>query len=394
MSWSIEGKFACGVEAYMRVIAFYLPQFHRTPENDEWWGEGFTEWSNIRSAKPLYEGHYQPRVPKDGRYYDLLDENVMEWQAGLAKKYGVYGFCVYHYWSVQGMLLNRPMENYLGNKNLTLPFCFCWANETWTNQWACVSSRPRVLWSQEYGDEAEWKRHFEYLLPFFKDERYIREQGKPLLVIYRPERIPRLGDMLRYLDALAVESGFSGLAFASQQREFYMGQQDDGMFTYKIEYQPNFGEYDSVSPMRHRIDGLKDGIIRWVEGHTPFAVPKVRGLVRMDYDTVWESVLKRMPSDERSVPGAFVDWDNTPRYGGKGKVYDGANPDKFYQYFKRQIIHAKRDYGKDLVFLFAWNEWSEGGYLEPDERWGTGYLEALRRALEETGELPGQSEGW
>ena len=160
----------------MKIIAFYLPQFHNIPENDEWWGDGFTEWTNVKKAKPLYEGHMQPRVPLGGNYYNLLDDNVKIWQADLAKKYGVYGFCYYHYWFNGKMLLEKPMEQMLANKEVDIPFCICWANEPWTKAW--VGDERKLLIAQEYGQEEEWKQHFMYLLPFFKDERYITKNGK------------------------------------------------------------------------------------------------------------------------------------------------------------------------------------------------------------------------
>ncbi len=182
----------------MKIIAFYLPQFHNIPENDEWWGNGFTEWTNVKKAKPLYEGHMQPRVPLGGNYYNLLDDNVKIWQADLAKKYGVYGFCYYHYWFNGKMLLEKPMEQMLANKEVDIPFCICWANEPWTKAW--VGDERKLLIAQEYGQEEEWKQHFMYLLPFFKDERYITKDGKPLFVFYRPDIVPCMKEMIETWD--------------------------------------------------------------------------------------------------------------------------------------------------------------------------------------------------
>ena len=199
----------------MNVVAFYLPQFHAIPENDEWWGEGFTEWTNMKKAKPLFEGHNQPRVPFGENYYNLLDSKTLRWQVDLANKYGIGGFCFYHYWFDGHMLLEKPVEMFLADKSLELPFCICWANEHWTNQW--VSGENKVLIEQRYGGEAEWREHFEYLLPYFKDNRYIRVDGKPLIVLYRPEIVDCLPEMLACWRKLAVENGLGGLTITYQR---------------------------------------------------------------------------------------------------------------------------------------------------------------------------------
>ena len=168
----------------MKIIAFYLPQFHCFPENDAWWGTGFTEWNNVRSAQPLFKNHNQPRVPLDNNYYDLTETENLRWQAHLAQKYGVYGFCYYHYWFNGKLLMEKPMEQMLSDKEIQLPFCICWANENWTKAWAKRSKE--VLIAQNYENKEDWKKHFEYLEKFFKDKRYIKCNGKPLLVICRP----------------------------------------------------------------------------------------------------------------------------------------------------------------------------------------------------------------
>jgi len=166
----------------MKVVALYLPQFHTIPENDTWWGEGFTEWVNIKKAIPLFENHHQPRMPLQDNYYNLADPDVMRWQASIAKEHGVYGFCFYHYWFDGKLLLQKPIENFLENKDIDIHFCISWANEHWTDQW--VSEKWNVLIEQRYGERDEWKVHFDYLLPYFKDDRYIKVDEKPVFVIY------------------------------------------------------------------------------------------------------------------------------------------------------------------------------------------------------------------
>lgn len=365
----------------MKIIAFYLPQFHSIPENDTWWGNGFTEWVNVKKAKPLYAGHYQPRIPQDKYYYNLLDSEPKQKQVQWAKESGIYGFCFYHYWFNGHMLLEKPVEQFLNNKDLDIHFCLSWANESWTNAW--VSSTNKVLMEQTYGGKEEWKRHFEYLLQFFKDPRYICNDGKPLFVIYRADLLEPRNEMLDYWNELAKENHFKGIDFAYQTMHFeYMPNRDDSRFTYNIEYQPAYAFYD----MKPRwISTLRAGISHIASKYLHVSLYG-KGLKRdkplqYDYDTVWKNILDRKPDSDKSVPGAFVDWDNTPRRGIKGSVVNGASPQKFGQYMRKQIKRAQEVYHKDMIFLFAWNEWAEGGYIEPDEKYGDSYLKELKNAL-------------
>ena len=365
----------------MDVFAFYLPQYHSTKENDEWWGKDFTEWVNIKNAKPLYKNHYQPRKPLNNNYYNLLDINTMKWQGKIAKKAGITGFCVYHYWFEGKQLLQKPMDILLKNKTIDFPFFFCWANESWTSAWATSKGKPRVLMLQTYGDISKWEQHFQYLLPFFKDERYIKRNNKPLFVIYRPERISCLNDMLDFFNMRAKEEGFDGLCFISQQVEYLLTGGDNPRFSYRIEYQPCYADYNITSPIRRSVNKLEDKILQLLNERISVATPKIKGLRLVSYDRLWLDIIKHKPIDDKVVPGAFVGWDNTPRYGRNGYVIQGGNPQKFYQYLKLLIKKTKFEYKKDMIFVFAWNEWTEGGYLEPDEKYRFGYLNAIRKAL-------------
>ncbi|WP_287477694.1 glycosyltransferase WbsX family protein [Anaerostipes sp.] len=375
----------------MKIIAFYLPQFHEIPENSEWWGEGFTEWVNVKKARPLFEGHNQPKVPLNKNYYNLLDPNVQIWQAKIAKEYGVYGFCYYHYWFNGKLLLEKPMEAMLNNPNVDLPFCICWANEPWTKAWV---GEKKILIPQVYGERKNWEEHFDYLLPFLKDKRYITDNGKPLLVIYRPEVIPKLNEMLDCWSELAKDNGFQGISFAYQNIDFdLMTNKDDSRFDYNIEFQPLYGEHEVthnthkyLKAIRRKLAGIverKFGIdlMRYGQGFFNKGIKK-------DYDMIWETILKMKPKTKKNVPGAFVNWDNTPRKGNKGSVFCGAEPKKFERYLSEQIRHTKNIYKKDMLFMYAWNEWAEGGYLEPDESLKYGNLEAIRNALNENNEFP------
>lgn len=381
-----------------KVIAFYLPQFHNIPENDEWWGNGFTEWTNVRAARPLFRGHDQPRIPMNDNYYNLLDDSVKEWQAKIAREHGIYGFCYYHYWFGGKMLLHKPMEQMLANKAIDIPFCICWANEPWTKAWV---NETKVLIPQKYGDESEWRKHFDYLLPFIRDERYITDNNRPLIVIYRPEVIPCLNDMLSYWDRLAVEAGLPGIAFAYQQVVRDWAGNSDEMFTYHIEYQPSLAMMRSLGMLPSRLSdaGSPGKILRMVKNRASTVFERAFGVdlnqkvaslrqqnrdmpKLFNYDDLWEQILHNPPLTKKSVPGAFVNWDNTPRKGVRGDVVIGGTPQKFKAYFAELLEKNNREYGSQYIFVNAWNEWAEGTYLEPDETWGLGYLDAIRSALE------------
>lgn len=375
----------------MKVIAFYLPQFHEIPENDEWWGKGFTEWVNVKKAKPLFKGHEQPRVPLNKNYYNLLSPETQVWQAKIAREYGVYGFCYYHYWFDGKLLLEKPMENMLHNPDVDIPFCICWANEPWTKAWV---GETKVLIPQHYGEKKEWAEHFNYLLQFFKDSRYITEDGKPLVVIYRPEVIDCLNEMLDYWQDLAKENGFPGLTIAYQNIDFDLQtDKDDSRFDYDIEFQPLYAQHDLTKNTHPHLKAMRRKLAGIVERRFGFDLMRYgagffnKG-VQVDYDEVWKKVLERKPETEKNTPGAFVTWDNTPRKGEKGQAFVGDTPEKFKKYLSAQIKRAKDVYHKDFIFMYAWNEWAEGGYLEPDERFGYGNLEAIRRALIENDEFP------
>lgn len=375
----------------MKVIAWYLPQFHEIPENNMWWGDGFTEWTNLKKARALFKGHNQPRVPLNKNYYNLLDDEVKNWQVDLAKKYGVYGFCMHHYWFDGKLLLEKPVEQYLKNKSLDLPFCLNWANEHWTNQWK--SNSEKILIEQCYGDREQWKKHFNYLLPFFRDARYIKIEGKPLFSIYRPEFIDadKLNEMLECWMQLALENGFPGMAFAYVGMKWdYVENKDDSKFMFDIEYQP------SLCWNADRQNKLWVKLYNFIPNKFEKRFSKIFSILKgvivqaenmkeniRDYDETWNKVLNWEPKSEKSIPGAFVDWDNTPRKGKRGVYLQGASPEKFKYYFKKQIERAKKIYNKDIIFIFSWNEWCEGGYLEPDEKNKYGYLESIAATLNE-----------
>lgn len=374
----------------IKIITFYLPQFHTIPENDNWWGEGFTEWTNVRKAQPLFPGHDQPRIPLDGEY-NLLDDNVKIRQAEQAKAHGVYGFCYYHYWFKNGrQLLEKPAEQMLLNPEVDIPFCFSWANENWSKNWD--GGNREVIMEQDYGGKEDWEKHFQYLLPFFRDERYITVDGKPLFVIYKPDQIIDLYQMTIYWRKRAVEEGFPGLCLAFQFPTYYsdMYYRDD-IFDFRIGFEPvHARNISSMKPGTSKKVQLfrkylgEDALSAYRKKRlktTSASYAKPQSLAMYFYDEVWEKILSAPWTDE-FLPGGFVDWDNTPR-NKHGLVHSGFSIEKFQSYMTRLVHRAKKE-NKPMIFINAWNEWGEGAFLEPDKKYEYQKLEAIREALKQT----------
>ncbi|WP_028403413.1 glycosyltransferase WbsX family protein [Ectobacillus panaciterrae] len=347
----------------MKIIAFYLPQFHRIPENDQWWGEGFTEWTNTRRAQPLFHRHYQPREPLNNYYYNLTDPTTRRWQAEIAKKYGIYGFCYYHYWFKGKQLLERPFNEVLRLGEPDFPFCLSWANESWTRTWD--GGNNDILIGQEYGHREDWKKHFDYLLKAFLDNRYIRINNKPVFLIYRPELIQHCEEMLNFWNDLAKEAGLDGIYFIRTLNGFPYVEKNG--FDASVEFEPMYTLRHDYLPNPHILD-------------SPYRP------MFADYDATWDRIVSRVPQDKNNnpiIPGAFVDWDNTARLKKNALIYRGATPEKFGKYLSVRIQRAKSIYNSNYLFINAWNEWAEGTYLEPDKRYGFRYLEEVKKAVEE-----------
>lgn len=376
-----------------KVIAFYLPQFHTIPENDEWWGEGFTEWTNVKKAEPLFDGHDQPRIPLNDNYYNLLDDGVKLWQARLAREYGIFGFCYYHYWFAGGrQLLEKPAEQMLDNRDVDLPFCFSWANENWSKNWD--GGNHEILMKQDYGGETDWEKHLQYLLPFFRDERYITVDGKPLFIIYKPEQIIDIYQMARYFRRRMKEEGFPGICLAFQYPSYYsdMYYRRD-VFDYRIAFEPVFSRdkraqgkpgTDRRVQLMRRVFG-ENLLSRYRKSKQEMlgtSWKKATHLAHLSYQDAWSAILNNIWPEEL-LPGAFVDWDNTPR-NKNGVVYDGFTIESFEKYFADLLARARRE-NKNMVFINAWNEWAEGAFLEPDAKYGYRKLEAVKKAVEKLG---------
>ncbi len=371
----------------MKIIPLYLPQFHTIPENDEWWGKGFTEWTNVKGAKPLFEGHNQPRVPLNENYYDLSDVETLKWQCKIAKEHGIYGFCMYHYWFNGKLLLEKPMEMLLAHPEIDIKYCISWANHDWTDGWKASDRAPKILIAHNFDDEKDWVEHFNYMLPFFKDPRYMSEDNKPLMVIYIPNLIKKLDKMLNLWTNMAKDAGFDGLTYIYQSAaSSFDNSWNHKLFKYGVEMHPgyvnmyfkksNSGLFPKLIKYSHEIKRLL-GIRRSL-----MIERKKTNVTKCDYDETWKNILKIRPRKDRNmIPCAFTDWDNTPRHNMRGSVYIGATPDKFKNYFAQLVENTKKYYDTDMIFVFAWNEWAEGGYLEPDAKNGWGYLQAIKEVI-------------
>lgn len=365
----------------MKVIAMYLPQFHRVKENDEWWGERFTDWVAAKKAKPLFEGHYQPHIPLDGNYYDLSKKESMEWQARLMKKYDVDGLCFFHYWFKDGRrILEKPAENLLGWKDIDMPFCFCWANESWARTWNAIPGanvwticnadhkenhmQSPFLLEQGYGSKKEWEEHFMYLLPFFKDERYVRIEGKPVFQFYRAGQIYCLDDMLVLWQKLAKQNGLPGLYIMAANVNGRLRPGVDAEFLY--EPSKCFGSVKERS---------------------------MKGVSAYLYDEIWQSILQSRGVYQRQYFCGLVSFDTTPRKKEYGTYVGGATPEKFGKYMSA-LMRKSEESGNNVVFVTAWNEWGEGNHLEPDERYQYQWLQQLKKAKEhykdDTNIIPGE----
>lgn len=362
----------------MKIIPFYLPQYHAIPENDQWWGDGFTEWTNTKKGKPLFKNHYQPREPLHDNYYNLLEDNVMVNQMRLAKKYKIDGFCFYHYWFCGKKLLEKPLERMLNNPEADLPFCLAWANEPWTRAWYGKVGEKEILQSQNYGNEVDWTNHFMYLLQFFKDKRYICVDGKPVFLIYRSYNITKCDQMLELWQRLAKENNLKGLYFISMETIYEIDKRHK-MFDANMEYEPmrTLREFDEKWQEKR---ALRAETLEKLK-----QVPLLHKLYldKISYDECYQIITNRKHYNKKVYLGAFVDWDNTARKGKKSTIFDGASPEKFKENLKQQLKRSKK-LGNDMLFINAWNEWSEGAYLEPDKRYGYAYLHALRNAILET----------
>lgn len=368
----------------LRPIAIHLPQYHPIPENDEWWGKGFTEWTNVTKAKPLFKGHYQPHLPADLGYYDLRLAEVREAQAALAKAYGIYGFCYYHYWFNGKKLLERPVEEILASGKPDFPFMLCWANENWTRVWDGKSKH--VLQQQHYSPEDDIQ-HIQYLIPFLKDPRYIKVNGRPMLAIYKPGELPDPASTVRLWREECRKAGLE-IYLCMVERHFSscVEKLEKAGFDASIDFQPfGFGRAPFDQWRRDRHTGFRRvihfGKRAWytLMGKEQLKAYMNRAKRIVSYKEYVDFVTKLELPERKVFPCITPGWDNSARKSSDYFIMKDSHPD----IYRKWVMNIKNKFQpfsdeENFVFINAWNEWAEGNHLEPCQKWGHKYLEATK----------------
>jgi len=364
----------------MKFIAMYLPGFHNCPYNEKWWGKGFTEWQNVRNAKPLFDGHTQPKTPFEG-FYHIDNSEIIRNQAKIATAHGIHGFSIYHYWYEGKRPLSRPIDLILENSDIDIKFCLCWANHSWTRSWKNRSGALDVLIEQSYEIDAFTRgNHEEYLCAAFKDRRYIERDGKPFFQIYAPENIINLNDFISGLRKSAKREldrdiHISAMVTAWQPSWTYLKLFDSATL-----FQPSLATFSPQNLFDPKAIAFnKKGLSASLRA-SPLWLKKILYKIQdfmpdsytiFNYDTVWEDLIQQYISCSSDSylpinPMAFVNFDNTPRYGNRAKVYDGYSAEKFRAYLLKLSTLAYERQSDNFMFINAWNEWGEGMYLESD----------------------------
>jgi len=364
-------------ELTARVIAFYLPQFHPIPENDKWWGKGFTEWSNVAKAKPLFRKHYQPHTPTDLGFYDLRVPESRFAQAKLARNHGIEGFCYWHYWFAGKRLLERPFTEVLKSGEPDFPFCLGWANDTWSGIWH--GSPNKILIEQTYPGRKDYEDHFFNLLPAFKDKRYITVNDKPIFVIYKPDNIPESKRFTDYWRTLAEKSGLKGLYFIGISPENTWIPSERGFdasclhnpgvaFQHLVNNSLGFIDKVSLTLTNKNINQLYRNF---------FSKP-----LKLEYKEYIKHALPTLSQNFDQYPCVVPNWDNTPRSNTNGVVLQNSSPELFGEHLKKAINQvSSNENEKKIIFIKSWNEWAEGNYLEPERRFGNEYLETVQKHI-------------
>lgn len=374
------------MDSNTEIIALYLPQFYPFKENSRWWGAGFTEWTNVAKAKPLFKGHEQPRIPADLSFYDLRLAEVREEQVRLAKKAGVTAFCYWHYWFGGGrQLLTRVFDEVLASGKPDFKFCLGWANHSWYAKTWDKSGEDRLLIEQRYTGLDDAKSHFDYLLRAFKDKRYLKIDGKPFLFIFDPKQLPTA--YIYHFELWAKQAGFDGIYLVANLRPF-----DDKRHYLSIGYSAVLiNRITRYTKTDIALDRHRAKVARLKEIFP--SIGRLRTLLKgfrrkpeiVDYATLYPQLTTEEELSEQVIPQLVPQWDHTPRSGVHGTAWINATPENFYHHAK-QVLEAVSKKRNKLIILKSWNEWGEGNYMEPDSRFGHGFINALRRAIDESNE--------
>lgn len=380
-----------------RVIAYYLPQFHPIPENDKYWGKGFTEWTNVAKARPLFRGHYQPRIPADLGFYDLRLPEVREQQAEMAREAGIEGFCYWHYWFGGGrMLLERPFEEVLTSGKPDFPFCLCWANHSWTTKtWDKDSSKMHdaMIAEQRYPGEEDDIAHFRYCLPAFKDARYITVEGKPIFGVYEPFHHPHARRFMELWRRLAVENGLKGIYFYAITRssnfnrfmpDGTVGRVMPDLKSSAEDYRAMLAQgYDALNSM-----GQVRAEMAYYNKYVNLALIALRKYLpfipatRFNYPRLMKHFFAPEDKWNNVFPTILPQWDRSPRTGKNEGIYVNASPEHFEQHLRDAVqLVQEKDMNHRILFLRSWNEWAEGNYVEPDLKYGHGFLDAIKQVI-------------
>lgn len=351
----------------MKILSIYLPGFHEEEINNQSWGKGFTEWDNVRTGKKLYSNHIQPYVPLNDNYYDLSKKSAIEHQIKLAKKYKVDGFIFYHYWFGNGKsALTKPAEILRDKIKLDFNYCFCWANHSWIKNWHGKNSE--LIVKQEYGDEKEWLKHINYLMNFFKDERYIKIDGRPVMYFYNMNDIKCIDKMIKFWNDILNKNGLKDIYIVEyitsrNKRVSYEGTEA------VVEFEPLCTTYFDIS--------IFNKAKRYI-------CKKMNLIDFQNYDNLWKKIInrKRTYSGRNIHKGCFSGWDNSARKGHQSMIVKNNTAQKFGKYLNQLINNERKDSDNEFIVINAWNEWSEGAILEPTEHDEYKYLEEIKKVKE------------
>ncbi len=352
----------------MKILGLYLPAYHKDKINDMSWGENFTEWDNVKDGKPLYKNHYQPIVPLNNNYYDLSKKEVIENQIKLAKEYKIDGFIFYHYWFGNDVTaLTKPAEILKDEVKSQIDYCFCWANHSWLKNW--INGNNEVIAKQTYGDNFEWKKHIDYLIPFFKDKRYLKIDNKPMLYIYNMSDIPNFNDMLKLWNESLKKEGFDGLyiiEFISSKNRNKNYEKTDAV----VEFEPLYTTFFDISKIKL---------------FKRYLMKKFNKIDFQDYNYLWSKIINRKRTYGNSIiqKGCFVGWDNSARKGYNCMIVKNNTPENFFDNLEKLINNKRKDSTNDFIVINAWNEWSEGAILEPSLKYKYQYLEKIKKIKDE-----------